>query len=140
MSRRSLALCIAALVTMLFGTSEASEKPHDAKVPPAKKAAPGSLVVHIEPKSMRISLKPGEGTIALELTADVLTALSTSSEGLKSTTKDGVTRVDLEGRFHPVWIAVVDAEGRHHPVCLTSLPPDVEEAARAVRSGAGGPK
>jgi hypothetical protein len=109
----------------------AEKKPEAAKAPPPARS---SLVVHVDPKTMTMSLAAGAGTVPLELSPDVLEHLDTSSEGLKSETRNGVTVTDLAGRFQPVWFVVMDAAGTPRPVCVTHLPPDVETAAKAVRA------
>jgi hypothetical protein len=97
--------------------------------------APGSLLVHVDPKTLSIGLVAKVGTVPLELTSETLNALDTSSEGLTPvTTLDG-TLYHLQGRFQAVWVAVTDADGKLHPFCLTSLPPEVAAAAKALREG-----
>ena len=121
---------------LVLAAAPASAQEHSKKAP-AMKLAPGSLLVHVDTKTMEMGLQAGEKTVPLELTADVLEKLNTSTEGLKLETKDGVTSAHLMGRFQGVWIAVRGSDGRIKPVCLTSLPPTVEAAAHALRQSKG---
>jgi len=98
-----------------------------------KAVAPGSLLVHVDPKTLEISLSSRAGTVPLELTSEILNALDTSSEGLTPVTTPEGTLFDLQGRFHATWIVVTDAEGKARPFCLTALPPEVAAAAKALR-------
>jgi hypothetical protein len=95
--------------------------------------APGSLVVHFDTKTLQVSLTPSEHSVPLELTPEILNALDTSDEGLTPVTEHGDTTLDLEGRFQGVWFAVTDSDGETKAFCVTSLPPSVSEAARALR-------
>jgi hypothetical protein len=114
--------------------------PPAAATPAARAVAPGSLLVHVDTKSLQMSLEPGTGTVPLELSAEILNALNTTFDGLTPVRKDGNTMWDLKGRYRGVWLAVTDAEGKARAFCVTSLPPRVAEAAQAVRRQAGGAK
>ncbi|MHB8797037.1 MAG: hypothetical protein ACYDBY_01110 [Thermoanaerobaculia bacterium] len=103
-------------------------------------AAPGSLLVHVDTKTLQLSLEPGAGTVPLELSADILNVLNTSFDGLTPIRKGENTTWDLEGRYGGVWLAVTGADGKAHVFCVTSLPTRVAEAAQAVRQQARGVK
>lgn len=114
--------------------------PAPAAAPATRAVAPGALLVHVDTKSLQMSLEPGAGTVPLELSAEILNALNTTFDGLTPARKGGNTTWDLKGRYRGVWLAVTDAEGKAHAFCVTSLPPRVAEAAQAVRRQAGGAK
>jgi len=124
----SIALAAAVATAAL---AQSHSKPA-AKATPAR-ATPKSLTVYVDRKTLELDLTPGAGRAALELTPDILEALNTSSDGLQATTRNGITSVDLRGRFEPVWFVVKGADGKPHPFCLTSLPAPVEAAAKVVR-------
>ncbi len=124
-------LCLAAVVaaTALAAPPAAAQA--------SRPIAPGSLLVHVDTRTLELGLEPAPGTVPLELSAEVLNALDTSGEGLKPVTKGNVTRIDLQGRYRGVWFAVTDADGKTKPFCLTALPPKVAAAARALRQKEG---
>jgi hypothetical protein len=95
--------------------------------------ASGSLLVHVDPKTLSIGLVAKTGTVPLELTSETLNALDTSSEGLTPVTTPDGALYHLQGRFQAVWVAVTDADGKLRPFCLTSLPSEVAAAAKALR-------
>ena len=99
----------------------------------SKTLAPGSLLVHVDPRTLELSLTPSKSTVPLELTTEILNGLDTSFEGLTASVKSDGTLYDLKGRFQGVWLAVTDSSGQTKPFCLTSLPPPVAAAARALR-------
>lgn len=140
--RKALAL-IALLSTLPVGTrsqaadSPASGEPVKATVDTSARAAAaaerGALVTYVNPESGMMALEPSFGSVPLELSAKVLDSLNTSTEGLTPVIVNGVTTIDLQGRFSSVWFTVTDSGGKAHAFCVTSLPPDVASAAKALR-------
>jgi hypothetical protein len=129
-------------------TTTAGARPRASRAKPAAPAvatpAPAAaapaepvLTVWIDPDTQEMGLDPGPGRVPLGLGLTQLNALNTSMDGLTPVTKDGVTRIDFQGRFQPVWMLVIDRAGQPRPVCLTSLPPAVAAAADALRKEAG---
>ncbi|VAW75545.1 hypothetical protein MNBD_GAMMA15-2442 [hydrothermal vent metagenome] len=53
--------------------------------------------------------------------------LNTSSEGLVEETRNGVTSVDLQGRFQSVPVATIDEDGNVHITDYTHLPKDPKQ-------------
>jgi len=124
-----LTLLIVAASTVAFAQGH-SKPPAQPAVP---RVTPQSLTVYIDTRTLEMNVTPGAGRAALQLTPDILESLNTSSEGLVPTTRNGITSVDLRGRFQPVWFVVKGADGKAYPFCLTSLPAPVEAAAKAIR-------
>jgi hypothetical protein len=100
--------------------------------------SPGSLVVHVDTKTFQVSLTASPNSVPLRLNPEILNALDTSVEGLTPVTANGDTILDLEGRFQGVWFAVTDSDGQTGAFCLTSLPPSISAAARAISHGKQG--
>lgn len=148
-SRFVLAICGCAVLAgagRLFAEEPPAKGPEKAPAPIAAQAvaqapravAPGSLLVHVDTKTLQLNLEPGAGTVPLELSADILNALDKSSVGLTPVKRDGITEYDLRGRHRGVWLAVTDSDGKAHAFCLTQLPPNVSRAAEALRARSGG--
>lgn len=144
-SRFVLAICGCAILAgagRLLAEEPPAKGPEKAPATAAAQAtravAPGSLLVHVDTKSLQLSLEPGAGTVPLELSADILNALDKGSVGLTAAKRDGITEYDLRGRHRGVWLAVTDSEGKAHTFCLTQLPPRVSMAAEALRAKSGG--
>jgi len=143
--------CVISALTLVIGVSSAfaqakSAKPASKATTPIKaaasspviKVAAGSLLVYVDTKTLALNLEPGADRVALELSADMLNKLNTSGEGLTPVTENGMTRIDLKGRYQPVWVAVTDSKGALIPFCMTSLPAPVQAAAKAIREVKGG--
>jgi len=96
------------------------------------KAKPKSLRVYVDTKTLALNLDAGSGRVPLDLSIEVLNALNTTHDGLKIVTEKGVKRVDLRGRFQPVWVAVTDADGKAIAFCITRLPEPVRAAAKKI--------
>jgi hypothetical protein len=148
-TRLVLAACACALVTGALDASALASPPEPPDKEAAKEAvaaatvkplAPGSLMVHVDPKTLKLSLEPTAKTVPLEFSAGILNALNTTFDGLTPVKKGDATRWDLQGRYQGVWFVVTDAEGKARPFCVTSLPPDVAAAAEALRQKKGGPQ
>lgn len=80
----------------------------------------------------------GDGTVASpatqrppalepEIRAALGKLLDTSSEGLVEETRNGVTSVDLQGRFQTVPVATIDEQGEARIVDYSSLPEESPE-------------
>jgi hypothetical protein len=78
------------------------------------------MVIYIDPRTGSLLKEPALGSVPLQLTPQVQSALSTSHQGLVETPiagPGGGVKVDLQGRFQSPLIATTDANGKvriHH--------------------------
>jgi hypothetical protein len=129
-SRPAFAWVTALLLALPALAWSQTSSPRPSPTPPGLQ----SLQVYVDVRTLALDLTPGNGRVPLTLGPEVLEKLDMTTTGLTPTTANGVTRMDLKGRFQPVWVAVVGADGKARPFCLTSLPPQVDAAARTVRA------
>ena len=104
------------------GPTPASEDARAMRVPPppAEKsavnpAAASGMIVHIDPRTGAIIKTPAPAAVPLQLSPQMLNALSTSHQGLvqeRSSLPAGGVKVDLQGRFHSPLVATIDSNGK----------------------------
>ena len=88
-----------------------SEDSQPAAGPPG---APG-VVIYVDPLTGAILREPAPGTVPLQLTPQLLNALSTSHQGLVETPSavaGGGVKLDLQGRFQNSLFITIDANGK----------------------------
>jgi|ERR1017187_3455823 hypothetical protein len=136
LSTPPLALCPDALAAGPPASPEAQPASADDAAKRAEAAAAaaarGALIAYVNPESGSMALQPRPGSVPLELSARTLNALNTSFDGLTPVKVGGVTTIDLQGRFSSIWFTVVDSSGKAHAFCVTTLPPEIAAAARAL--------
>jgi hypothetical protein len=106
-----LAACACLMVAVL--PASADNQPALSGQAPASKAAPG-MIIHIDPQTGAILDAPAPGSVPLQMTPDLLNALSTSHQGLveaPSPVLGGGIIVDLQGRFMSPLVGTIDADG-----------------------------
>ena len=84
--------------------------------PPAAVAGEAAgMTIYIDPQTGAILKEPAPGTVPLQLTPQLLNALSTSHQGLAETPSSvagGGFKLDLQGRFQNPLIVTIDADGK----------------------------
>ena len=85
-------------------------------IPPvfSEESQPG-MVIYIDPQTGAILREPAPGTVPLQLTPQLLNALSTSHQGLveaPSAVAGGGVMLDLQGRFQSPLFVTIDANGK----------------------------
>lgn len=83
-------------------------------------AGASGMLIHVDPKTGSLLKQPAPGTVPLQITPQMLNALSTSGKGLvelPSTVPGGGVRIDLQGRFMSPLFATIGSDGElrlHH--------------------------
>jgi hypothetical protein len=98
----------------------ATATPGNAAPQPAGKAAravplqPG-MTIHLDPQTGALLPEPAAGTVPIQVTPDLLKALSSSHDGLvevPSPVPGGGVSVDLQGRFQSPLFAIIGPDGK----------------------------
>lgn len=71
------------------------------------------MTIYIDPQTGAILKEPAPGTAPLQLTSEILNALSTSDQGLVEVPlPGGGFKLDLQGRFQSPLVGTIDANGK----------------------------
>lgn len=100
--------------------------------PEARAAEPGSAgAAGAQAQMPRQTAAPPHPALPAPLDPEIRQALgrmlNTSSEGLVEHTRNGVTSVDLQGRFRTVPVATIDANGEVRITDYSHLPPEKQD-------------
>jgi hypothetical protein len=88
--------------------------PQESQPAAVSAGAPG-MTIHVDPQTGAILKEPAPGTVPLQLSPQLLNALSTSHQGLVETPSSvagGGIKLDLQGRFQNPLIVTIDANGK----------------------------
>jgi hypothetical protein len=83
------------------------------------------MFVHIDPQTGVILQQPAPGTVPLQLTPQILNALSTSAQGLievPSAVPGGGVSINLQGRFQSAVFGTIGTDGKSTVRHLPQIP------------------